>query len=60
MITVGLTTGLRQGELLALGWEDVDLVMGRLLVRRAVARGRHAEERQVAYCCSTLLRLTTG
>ena len=39
MITVGLTTGLRQGELLALRWEDVDLVGGRLLVRRAVARG---------------------
>lgn len=39
MINVGLTTGLRQGELLALRWEDVDLVMGRLLVRRAVARG---------------------
>ncbi len=39
MITVGLTTGLRQGELLALRWEDVDLVSGRLVVRRAVARG---------------------
>ena len=39
MIIVGLTTGLRQGELLALRWEDVDLVRGRLLVRRAVARG---------------------
>jgi integrase len=39
MITVGLTTGLRLGELLALRWEDVDLVRGRLLVRRAVARG---------------------
>ena len=39
MITIGLTTGLRQGERLALRWEDVDLVRGRLLVRRAVARG---------------------
>ena len=39
MIIVGLTTGLRQGELLALRWEDVDLVSGRLLVRRAVTRG---------------------
>ena len=38
-IPKGLTTGLRQGELLALRWEDVDLVRGRLLVRRAVARG---------------------
>jgi integrase len=39
MITVALRTGLRQGELLALRWEDVDLVAGRLMVRRAVARG---------------------
>ncbi len=31
---------LRQGELLALRWEDVDLVVGRILVRRAVARGK--------------------
>lgn len=34
-----LKTGLRLGELLALRWEDVDLVVGRLMVRRAVARG---------------------
>ncbi len=40
MITVGLKTGLRLGELLALRWEDVDLVTGRLIVRRAVARGK--------------------
>jgi len=26
---------LRQGELLALGWDDVDLVAGRLMVRRS-------------------------
>jgi integrase len=39
MIVVGLKTGLRQGELLALRWDDVDLVTGRLVVRRAVARG---------------------
>lgn len=38
MILVGLRTGLRQGELLALRWEDVDLVAGRMLVRQAVAR----------------------
>jgi integrase len=39
MIVVGLWTGLRQGELLALRWEDVDLVGGRLLVRRGVVDG---------------------
>lgn len=40
MIVLGLKGGLRQGELLALRWEDVDLVVGRMLVRRAVARGK--------------------
>lgn len=39
MIVVALKTGLRLGELLALRWEDVDLVAGRVMVRRAVARG---------------------
>lgn len=39
MITVAVRTGLRLGELLALGWTDVDLKAGRLFVRRAVARG---------------------
>jgi len=39
MITVALKTGIRLGELLALRWEDVDLVSGKLIVRRAVARG---------------------
>lgn len=39
MILVGLKAGLRLGELIALRWEDVDLVAGRLMVRRAVARG---------------------
>jgi integrase len=39
MILTALKTGMRLGELLALLWEDVDLVAGRLMVRRAVARG---------------------
>lgn len=39
MIVVALRTGLRLGELLALRWEDVDLVAGRLLVRRSLVRG---------------------
>ncbi len=39
MITVALKTGLRQGELLALRWEDIDLVTGLLRVRRSITRG---------------------
>jgi integrase len=39
MILVAIKTGLRQGELLALRWSDLDLVAGRIVVRRAVARG---------------------
>ncbi|MEO8551170.1 MAG: tyrosine-type recombinase/integrase [Kofleriaceae bacterium] len=39
MILVGLKTGMRQGELLALRWQDVDLVAGRLTVRQNVVRG---------------------
>lgn len=40
MILVGLRTGLRQGELLALRWQDVDLKSGLLCVRQSVTRGR--------------------
>jgi integrase len=39
MITLALKTGLRQGELLALSWDDVDLVAGRLVVSRNLAYG---------------------
>lgn len=39
MIVVALKTGLRIGELMALRWEDVDLVKGLLTVRRSVTRG---------------------
>jgi integrase len=34
----GVKTGLRVGELLALKWEDLDLVAGRLIVRRTLWR----------------------
>jgi len=37
MIIVALKTGLRHGELLALRWEDIDLVAGRLMVRRSLS-----------------------
>ena len=39
MIMVALRTGLRQGELLALEWDDLDLVAGRVVVRRRNWRG---------------------
>ena len=39
MIIVALRTGLRHGELLALRWQDVDLVAGRIIVRQNVVRG---------------------
>ena len=40
MILVALRTGLRQGELLGLQWQDVNLEKGFLVVRRSVFRGR--------------------
>ena len=38
LYVLGLTTGMRQGELLGLKWEDLDLAMGTLQVRRTIAR----------------------
>jgi integrase len=39
MLMVALKTGMRHGELLALRWQDVDLVAGRITVRQNVVRG---------------------
>ncbi len=39
MILLGLKTGMRQGEMLALRWQDVDLVAGRLVVKQNYVRG---------------------
>jgi integrase len=39
MIVVALTTGLRVGELLALEWADLDLLRGRMVVRRSAVEG---------------------
>jgi integrase len=39
MILLALRTGLRLGELMALRWQDVDLVAGKLVVRQNVVRG---------------------
>lgn len=40
MIVLGLKTGMRLGELLAVRWEDVDLQTGRVMVRRNYVRGK--------------------
>jgi len=39
MILFAMRTGLRQGELLALRWDDVDLAKGQVNVRRSAFRG---------------------
>ena len=39
MILVALRTGLRRGELIALRWEDVDVIGGKLIVRQSATRG---------------------
>ena len=38
LYVLALTTGMRQGELLALKWEDVDLTTGTLQVKRTITR----------------------
>jgi integrase len=38
-LIVALNTGLRAGELLALKWQDIDLKVGRLIVRRSLWNG---------------------
>lgn len=40
LVTVALATGLRQGEALALRWQDVDLEAGQLTVRHSLHRSR--------------------
>jgi integrase len=38
LVELALATGLRQGELLGLGWQDIDFEHGRVSVRRALQR----------------------
>ncbi len=61
-----LKTGLRVGELLALKWEDLDLVAGRVVVRRTLWHeqegtpkgGRYREVPLSEDAVSTLLEMT--
>ncbi|HEX3643739.1 MAG TPA: site-specific integrase, partial [Ktedonobacteraceae bacterium] len=38
LYVLALTTGMRQGELLALKWDDIDLTHGKIQVRHALSR----------------------
>jgi integrase len=40
LLTLAITTGMRQGELLGLHWQDIDFEHGTLQVRRSVSRVR--------------------
>ena len=58
LIVVGLKTGLRVGELLALKWQDVDLVTGRSSSAAPCGRGRRVHPRAeglAPYPCPTRL-----
>jgi integrase len=41
LYVLAITTGMRQGELLALTWIDIDFTTGKLQVRRSLSRARH-------------------
>ncbi len=62
MLTTAIKTGLRIGELLALRWEDVDLVAGRLVVRRTLWNAQEGlpkggRSREVPLCETALTTL---
>jgi integrase len=40
MVLVALRTGMRMGELIALRWQDVDLVVGKVTVKQNAVKGR--------------------
>ena len=63
MIVVALKTGMRLGELLALRWADVDLVTGRVMVRRNYVRGhvgtpKNGKAREIPLCDDAIAALT--
>jgi integrase len=40
MVLVALRTGMRMGELIALRWQDVDLLAGKVTVKQNAVKGR--------------------
>ncbi|MDJ0766064.1 MAG: tyrosine-type recombinase/integrase [Myxococcota bacterium] len=59
MILMALRTGMRLGELLAIRWEDIDLVTKRILVRRnavygAIGTPKSGKNREIPLCDSLL------
>lgn len=63
LITVAARTGLRQGELRALRWQDVDLEAGRIVVRRSVWREivvspKNGRTREIALSKKTAVALS--
>jgi integrase len=62
LYTLAIHTGLRQGELLALKWEDLDLEAGTLRVRRTLTRagGKHALAEPKTKKSRRTVRLTAG
>jgi integrase len=62
MVLLAIKTGLRQGEILALRWADVDLVAGHLVVRQSATRGivttpKNGKSRKIPLAPSVLAAL---
>ena len=62
MILMALKTGMRLGELLAVRWEDIDLVSKRILVRRNAVYGeigtpKSGKNREIPICDTLLAEL---
>ena len=62
MILMALKTGMRLGELLAIRWEDIDLMSKRILVRRNAVRGevgtpKSGKNREIPICDMLLTEL---
>jgi integrase len=62
MVLVALRTGMRMGELIALRWQDVDLVAGKITVRQNAVKGKigtpkSGKEREIPLSNETIAAL---